>query len=207
MSLDQFAAWAENAGRRARGANPAPAFKRIELLLVRVTKENFDGGHAPDGTPWAPLKFARPRGGDKPLRDTGGLMASLTAQGPGHVSRMSDDEFVWGTNHEHAGVHQGGAVIHPDSARALSIPLTVEAARVDSPRNFPRPLTLVWKRGSNSGSLVEWKGRGKNRQMVRQFMLVSNAAIPARPFVGVNDEVTEGCQNILGEWFAGEVTQ
>lgn len=92
--------------------------KVAEQLIVSATKENFAGQHAPDGTPWTPLKYERSRARDKRarkkggrqqvLRDTGILMASVTASGRGHVRELSRTQLRVGTNLNYAGTHQFG---------------------------------------------------------------------------------------------------
>ena len=70
-----------------------PALKGAQQIVIAETKENFDGEHTPDGTPWPPLKRPRmkgrgkkrrpksPIGVDKILSDTGFLRSSVTAFG------------------------------------------------------------------------------------------------------------------------------
>jgi phage gpG-like protein len=197
IPLDQLPGWAEAAAARVGGFDARPALDECKLLLVADTKENFRGAHGPDGSPWPPiLADLRPRGGSRPLQDRGLLLGSLTAGGTGHVERTTAEELVWGTNLEYASTHQGGATIKPVKGKALAIPLTPEAYRAGSPRQFGRPLVLLWKKGSSSGVLVETR---KRAEPVRQYLLVPKAVIPARPFLGWNDHLAEGCGRILAE--------
>lgn len=114
MTLDQFASYCQaRAEGIARGSFRQP-LTAVKVLLVADVRDNFDQGHAPDGAAWLALKNPSQRRGGasaKPLRDTGLLMASVTAQGAGHVERLSDTELVLGTNLAYAGVHQHGATI------------------------------------------------------------------------------------------------
>lgn len=174
LDLSQFAAWAERTARNLQ-ADATPAIKQCLVLVSAETKRNFAEGHGPDGEAWAPLKNPRNRardrrarggGGQKPLRDTGILMGSVTAAGPGHIEQVGPDGFTYGTNLDYAAVHQYGAAIHK-SARTRQKPWV-----------FPGPDGPIFTR--------------------RIKAHVIN--IPARPFLGWNDDMVEGCANIFGEW-------
>jgi phage gpG-like protein len=151
-------------------------FKTLALVLERETKKNFDDGdtgHAPDGEPWLPLKNPRDRprdrrarGGEgnkqRPLRDTGILMASLTGSGEGHVERIEDRRLIWGTNVDYAAVHQDGAEI-PEQKRA-------------------KPWVF------NSGGKTIFTRK------------IAAHSIPARPFLGINDDMLELIDEIIADF-------
>ncbi len=196
LDLGQFAAWADGAASRANGLSFEPALKRCKLVLVAETKKNFANARAPDGTPWRPLQGSRVRGGDKPLRDRGILMASVAAAGKGNIATIGPDQLVYGTNIAYARIHQSGGTIRP-KGKALAIPATVEAMRAGSPRAFPGKLFIIWKKGDKSGGLYEQ--RGKN--IKKQFTLVSSVTIPARPFLGWNAPMVDTCTKILVEFW------
>ncbi|MGH8358111.1 MAG: phage virion morphogenesis protein [Pseudomonas sp.] len=86
--------------------------KTVALLLNAEARKSFVGQQAPDSTPWA--RFKHPpsvkRGGPaaKLLRDTGLLMASLTARGGRHVENVTATTLEWGSNVPYAGIHQFG---------------------------------------------------------------------------------------------------
>lgn len=201
------------------------ALNKCRLALVGATKENFDAGKAPDGTAWARLKFPRPnsKGADKPLRDNGVLAASLAARAaPGNVTNLTATSLEWGTNLSYAQLHQHGGTVLPKQAKYLSIPITKEAKRAGSPRNFPG-LEYAWARGPKlRGKLVEevdtegkrktkggkrgdkqavelTKLRGKEtmRAAITHYLLVSQVDVPARPFLGWNDELAQECAEIM----------
>lgn len=114
MSLDQFASFCEAKAKAFQQTDLRKPLTAIKVLLIADVRDNFHGSHAPDGTAWLPLKNpSKRRGGAsaKPLRDTGLLMASVTAQGRGHVERIGEHELVLGTNLDYAAVHQFGATI------------------------------------------------------------------------------------------------
>lgn len=121
MTLDQFAFYAKAKAAGLTRADMRQPLTAVKVLLVADVRENFDQAHAPDGTAWLPLKNpSQRRGGSssKPLRDTGLLMASVTAQGRGHVEQITEDTLVLGTNLPYAGVHQHGATIFfPEKTR------------------------------------------------------------------------------------------
>lgn len=85
--------------------------RRIAVLARSSVLENFSGSHSPEGIPWLPLRHRRAnsKGEDKPLRDTGVLMASVTASGSaGHVEAITSRSLKLGTNIVYAAVHQFG---------------------------------------------------------------------------------------------------
>lgn len=183
MELAQFSVWLDKQGR---DMDFGPALKQCSLLLIKATKENFANQRGPTGQPWPPIK-GRVRGGGKALRDTGRLMASITA-------KPQPDELVVGTNLEYAGIHQYGGTITPKKGKALTIPQTVQALRAGSPRNMPG-LFLIWKRGARSGGLYSGQGGARNLQ----FLLVPSVTIPARPYLGWNEDLAQGCAQILAD--------
>jgi phage virion morphogenesis protein len=91
-------------------ADYRPLLKQFAVLLGSQAKQCFDGQRSPDGAAWAPLKRQRSRKrdkrakksgrgtGQKVLRDTGLLMASVTGQGSGHVETLTATSLVYGTN-------------------------------------------------------------------------------------------------------------
>lgn len=198
LTLDQFGRWADERGRALGSVDLRPAWGDVALLLVSDTRENFDGQHGPGGTPWPPLAHPRPQGGDKALRSRGLLMASFVAGGDGHVEEATPTSFAWGSNHEHAAVHQDGAVIRPTRGKALAIPLTAEATKY-SPRGggglppFPRPLFVPKGRRV----LAESRGKGKRAVLVPQYFLAPEVEIPARPMAGFHPRLVERVGDVV----------
>lgn len=131
--------------------------KRARLLMIADVKENFDKSAGPDGTPWKPLKFPRPRGGNKPLLDTGMLRASVTGGSPEFRADTGLNYVSIGTVRPGANLMHAGGTVVPTKAKALAIPLTKDAVRAGSPRRFPRPLVMLWRTGAQSGALAEVK--------------------------------------------------
>ena len=191
ITLDDLQRRLGQAGRGAAGLSLVVPFKRVRLLLIAAAKTNFDQGQGPDGAFWAPLRWPRPRGGNKPLRDRGLLMASLTGMGQGHVEKLTDTSLEIGSNLEYASLHQyGGTVVPRPPRRYLAIPLTVEAQRVGSARAFPGLTARIGKRG----------GVLKDRSGKVQFILTKRVVVPARPFLGVGLELASKMEDVLADW-------
>lgn len=113
IELDQLADRFEAAGESAR--DKSELMDRIGMAMEASTQDNFEGEHAPDGTPWAPSLRAKLDGG-KTLTDSGRLSDSVT-------HRSTSDSVEIGSNLIYAGVHQDGATIHAKSSRGLAFQL------------------------------------------------------------------------------------
>lgn len=161
------------------------AKKPLMVVSVSGVKRGFAQQTAPDGTPWTPLKFARPSGGQKILRDKGLLMASISAS-------VTEKTITLSANSPGARLHQFGGVIRPKRAKVLTIPVSKEAARIGSPRKFPRPLF------SARGGLCEHKGE----ELVMHYRFASSVTVPARPFLGWSQETLESVENIIADAYA-----
>ena len=119
LSIDEFAACCGKVADRLGHGSLQVTLKRCAVLIHADTKRNFHASHDPNGVPWAGLKHREGR----PLRDKGILMASATAQGPGHIEFITDTMLVIGTNLDYAAIHQYGGTIHvPEKRRPY--PLT-----------------------------------------------------------------------------------
>src|SRR5262245_26052808 len=88
-----------------------PSLKLVAVYLAAQARRSFDEGRGPDGRPWRPLKKpSKRRGGAsaKPLRDTGLLMASLSARGAQHVEEYQPAALEFGTAVRYGRYHQDG---------------------------------------------------------------------------------------------------
>lgn len=211
IPLNELPAWLQAVAARLGSQSYGVPLKRCAVSVRAATKQNFSKGRGPDGQTWPPIKFPRPRGGDKPLRDTGLLMASVTTKGAqGSIEEIGDVSLRIGTNLDRAVLHQYGGMLRPKGGKALAIPLTREAVNAGRPGRMSN-LVLVWPKGKAHGWLVEEKsGRGKNNrgaQTVMHWLLVPKATIPARPFLGWNPEMADECGNIVGEWTEQELAK
>lgn len=85
----------------AKGKNLSPMLDELGRDEVARVVQRFEQSRSPDGTAWQALKRPRPRGGDRPLQDTGVLMGSITAQAHGNILQI-------GTATDYAHYHQFG---------------------------------------------------------------------------------------------------
>ena len=84
-----------------KGEDLAPMLDELGQDEVARVMQRFEQSRSPDGTAWQALKRPRPRGGDRPLQDTGVLMGSITAQVHGNTLQI-------GTTTDYAHYHQFG---------------------------------------------------------------------------------------------------
>ncbi len=148
--------------------------KVLQQLALSGVHDHFVQSKDPDGKPWPPLAHPRPQGGDVPLRNTGLLMASVTSTTQANADSLL---VVVQSNRQGARLMNEGGTVTAKRGKFLAIPLTVVAARVDSPRNFPGALTFVGRPGGKTGALVDEAGES-------QYALVHSVLVPARRFLG-----------------------
>jgi phage gpG-like protein len=200
IALEDLPQWLARATSAVAAVNCEPLLKQCKVGLAKETKKNFDAGVGPNGEVWAPLRFRE----GKPLRDKGLLMGSVFGQGAGHIEELTATSLIWGSNLQYAAVHQFGGTITPKNGKALAIPMTPEAKRSGGPRNFGKPLALVWPKNSDHGWLVEQSGKRKVRTNLH-FLLVAKVTIPARPFIGWNDRLINLMGNLTGDFFEKKI--
>lgn len=201
MNLAQFQDYCDRTARSLSSIDFSKPLKRSLPILKSYTQQNFDGGHGPDGVPWIALAHPRSRGGDKPLRSSGMLMASMTAHGPGGIEKVEGNELTFGTNLPYAKIHQEGGTIRPSRGRALSIPLTPEAERAGGARNFPG--LFLFKRGGKPPLLAEKppkSGKGSRSGLKFHYVLLPQVVIPARPFLGINAEMERDIEGMFSKY-------
>ena len=187
IPLASLPSWLDRAERLVSAANFEPALKACKIVVMSAVAKNFQQGRGPGGESWAPLKW---RSG-KPLYDKGLLMASVTGSGQGGVLRIDETTLIVGTNLDYAATHQYGAVITPVGAKALAVPVTAEARHSGGPRRMGG-LHIVWPKGRPSWTLRDDTGNV-------QFALVKSVTIPARPFLGWNNEMADECAEIVAD--------
>lgn len=190
LTMAEFAAQLASTARGI-GAIPKALQPTIAIMVQADVREQFYGGHGPDGVPFAPLAHRRPQGGSNPLTNFGILANSYHATVDDHGVTLESTAVQ-------AAIHQYGGVIKPTKAKALTIPLTKEAARVGSPRRFPRPLFSLW------GGLVESipaTGKGKKPKIVKHYLFCKSVTIPKRS-VGFSNKLMEDVGEVLGEYYA-----
>jgi len=174
--------------RGVSAAGPSAAARRsCEQLAVAGARRHFATSRGPDGTPWPPLARTRPGGGSAPLRDTGLLMASLSAAWAGDTLALS-------ATGPGAALHQYGGTVHA-RGRFLTIPVTREAKAAGGASRFPRPLRFV-RTGARTGLLVERRAGGRAKV---QYVCVPAVAVPARPYVGFSGGTVAAMADVLAE--------
>jgi phage gpG-like protein len=171
-----FAELADRLGRLAADLASPRWDRSLEACLIAAkadVKENFARGTAPDGTTWAPLE--RPRQGKRhrnssplPLRDTGLLMASVTAVGPGHIEDVQQDGVTLGTSLDYAGIHQDGGTVH-----------------------------IPARRRTKGQKPYAWTTAGGGTAFARAIRAYT-VTIPARPFLGWSDRLLGTLGEVLG---------
>lgn len=158
IDLSEFGDFIRNIAKEIEGNHEqffAGLYPKTKMVLVSQTKMAFHNSASPSGIPWKPLAHQRVRGGGTPmpLRDTGELMASMTANGPGHIDRREGIFLVFGSVHVRAW-HNNGGIIRAVKAKFLCIPATREAFYAGSPRNFPGKLFFLWNEERGKGVAV-----------------------------------------------------
>ncbi len=176
------------AAELAAGPFPASLYPAASQVLVSDVRRQFYAGHDERGVPWPDLRFPRPQGGRRPLLNTGILANS-------YQSDPDPKGIIVSSSHQSARVHQQGAIIRPVRAKALTIPLTKEAARY-GPRRFPRPLFAA------PGGLYERKGKGKRMKVIRHYLFCKKVVVPARP-VGFSDDAVDAIADLLVDHYSG----
>lgn len=199
VSLEELAPYLERLGTEPSQVNWEPALKIIAVLIAAATRENFEGQHAPDGTAWPALAHPRPssQGGDQALRDFGFLDASVTGNGAGHIEEYEDNALTFGTNLDYARTQQeGDPDRHASEAQYLAIPLTAEAKSAGRARQFPSELFVLPSKKPDTALLAE---RDDSGNLVIQYVLKKSVSIPARPFLGFNDQLLEKIDDVFAE--------
>lgn len=168
-----------------------------KVISVAGVREHFVRSQTPYGVPWKPLKHPRPSGGGTPLRDTGLLLASVSAE-------ITEEGIALKASHPGANVHQFGAVIRPVRAKALTIPLTPEAKRTGSPGRgrFPRPL-FIYRTHNDHAFLAESTANG----LTLHYRLEKEVRIPAREFLGFSDATLAKLDKILADAYEKEIAK
>jgi phage gpG-like protein len=152
----------------------------IRQIGVSDIKRRFMTATTPEGVAWKPLKYGRPGGGNRPLQDTGRLMASIS-------SRSGAGEIVWFTNAPGAALQNFGGTVVPKKGKFLAIPLTREARRAGSPRRMT---------GTEQVPLFARRVAGR---LVGHFLLVKKAVVPARVYMGLSRQALSAIAAAVAE--------
>lgn len=154
----------------------------IAGAMLKQTLQRFQKEVDPEGKPWKPTRRGETILRGSPPR----LMQSITAS-------WTDNTAQVGTNARYAAIHQFGGEIRPDKAGALAIPISPQALQHSKnggkPKDFPKPLTLIWPKGKPTGWLVETKKGSKKQgigaKTIFHYLLTGGVSMPARPFFGL----------------------
>jgi len=163
------------AGMIARLDNPSGLFDNIGSYLVGSTQRRFERGAAPGGSVWPPSLRALAEGG-KTLIKSAQLMGSIT-----HVASASGVEV--GSNKVYAAIHQLGGEIKQDARTAV----------------------LHFKRNKRTGASRFAKANSKATFAQKAEIGARVIKMPARPFLGLDDDDNRAIIGIAETFVAGEV--
>jgi phage virion morphogenesis protein len=159
----------------SRVEHPRGMFENIGLSLVTSTQRRFEEGHGPDGSAWPPSLRALAEGG-KTLIKTARLMQSITFV-------ASDSGVEVGTNVLYAAIHQLGGTIQ-------------KAARKQ---------TIYFRSDKRTGELGTKFARKRSSNFAQDVNVPAHTIkIPARPFLGLDDDDGREIIRIGEDWLAGE---
>ncbi|MHA7915505.1 phage virion morphogenesis protein [Alloalcanivorax xenomutans] len=162
--------------------NPAPLFQSIIEYLTRIHRARFRAQTAPDGTPWAPLSPAYQRRKHKNrnriLTLRGYLSGTLRGQ-------YDDTGLEFGTDRPYGAAHQFGAEIQ----RAASV----------------RELYFRRTRNGEIGNRFVKRGKSNFAQLVK--VKAHMIRIPARPWLGTNDDQDNHILEITQDYLANTPTR
>jgi len=204
ITFGELSDWFNRLNGELEGMSFRPALEQCKLIAIADVRMNFVNQHDPDGNPWQPLKMRRPRGGNQVLRDRGILMASTgAADNAASVERITDTTLEVGTNLEYAGIHQRGGTITAKRGKYLAIPATAEAQATPA-RQFPGKLRFIPTR---RGGVLVGAGERGNRQGKIQYVLVPSVTIPARPFLGWNEDTLRKCDEAITAYVVQKLSE
>jgi phage gpG-like protein len=172
------------------------------IYAMRQVDKHFQEEMGPD-EPWEELSdvtLDRRRKGkkkgrsDKILQDTGTLKKSVIGGGSGHIERLGQMQFEFGTSIEYAGIHQYGTV-----SRGGTLP-DIKMSGAITVRHALTKSGQLKKQKSNKNLLVFAKRSNKNF-LERSFaMKERTVGIPPRPFLWLSTEAQEHITGIFGIW-------
>lgn len=158
-----------------RAQSPRPMWERIGASLVTSTLQRFDNGTDPEGSPWPPSIRALAEGG-RTLIDTARLYQSITFN-------ATDDGVEVGTNVIYAAIHQFGGDI------------TIPA----------REQVLNFKKHKRTGKTLPGFRKEKDATFSQKVSIGAHTVhIPARPFLGLDDDDDAEMLHIVEDWLVTE---
>jgi phage virion morphogenesis protein len=168
------AALAELGGYVERAQNPRGMFEQIGMSLVTSTQHRFETSSAPDGSPWPPSLRVLAHGGLTLVGEQRRLLRSITYQ-------ASEAGVEVGSNVVYAAIHQFGGDIQQQGRTAV---LHFKTNNRTGQSRFARP--------------------GKADRARKAEIGPRTVRMPARPFLGIDDDDAREIIAIAGDWIAGE---
>ena len=164
--------------------------EQIGIQMETSTIEKINNLKEPPNSPLTILN----KKGDKPLKDTGHLISSIT-----YIAE--DRRVIIGTDRGYAHIQQFGATITPKNAEKLAIQFGWKMRReVKKYGSIKGVLEAYKKQGYKvwftEKAIVGKKGRGKAKVL---FIRKSKVKIPKRPFLYLSDEDKEEITQIVKE--------
>lgn len=178
--------------------------ERAALFMLRRTDLRFRAQTGPDGQAWKPLAPAtirrrRKKGiGAKILQDTGRLRMSVSPKrGEGSILRHVPYGVLVGTNLKYANAHQFGHTYEVE-ARTGQVGLRARKNGTLITRWRKKQADGTWK--TRGGARFGRDGRHKYLSM-RQFTVAAHTRVlPARPYLGINQDDKQGINRIFIAW-------
>lgn len=186
--------------------NRAPLMKDLSLMALSAIQKNIESGIGPDNRPLT----KEVKRGDKTLRDSGKLRASLTA-------RHTESEAAVGTNVPYARVHnpengQTETVISAKNGKSLAIPASAKTRTLQRKYGFSAREVIAglqakkysvyrpYKKGTRVRSNVIM-AKKKGEAAFAVFILKKSVKIPARPFMFLSDAVIAALEKRVSDYY------
>ncbi|MGP1489927.1 MAG: phage virion morphogenesis protein [Treponema sp.] len=193
-----------------------PLMKELSLMALSTVQKNIEK----DITPANAALTQEVKQGNKTLRDTGRLRASLTA-------RHSDTEAVVGTNVPYAQVHnredgRSETIVRAKNGKSLAIPASARVRTFQRRYGFSAREVIKGLQKDNysvfrplkngkPGNVIFAQKKIISRKTMRGasiplFILKKSVKIPARPFLFIPDAVLETMLDRVGTYYANSTT-
>lgn len=186
----------------ALGRSFRKPLERAGLYVLRETDKRFQAEKSPSGEKWERLadstkkqrrKGKKSRYGERILQDTGTLRNSLSSKRhPNNIFKIESHSVDVGTNVPYANIHQFG----------FSGVINKKAAHIKVVHRLNKDKTRFMKQKGHPNLLVFAKKSHKNviERTFERKAYSYNLTIPARPFLGINDEDVKQINQIFLDW-------
>lgn len=161
-----------------RMSNFGPALRKSGIYLERQTRNRFLKEEDPDGRPWTPLSKAtlKQKKTRAILRETGSLAASISMSGPANNEVKVSSSTFYG-------------IYHQTGTKAFQV--------------AGRRATLRFKVGKSGRSKFAKQGKANFEQDVN-IGGYQHPGIPARPFLGINEQDVAAIRGIFQDHVEGK---